>query len=291
MDFHKIKCIARDDEDLWKTLSFGFLRACSEGALYKLLIRHIYENPAFSWIFRCYLEHQDSKFSDEIARHFLSELSQQSDYHKCQTMGSCLDHLFEKCSKELKEAIVMAFLSSGKRYLRKYAYKKPLNTFSPEVLQLAYECLYIHPDEAGLFIGSVAYNYDDQFIETHFNELIKFPGAEEYQIRKLFARKANLSTEDWKWLESEFPDSILYVAAKRGHTLTDEECFQFFGKSRKPRSGPEPFQSKEFDNQDGLKFWCLAKLGKWEVINALLKNKPCKLDDSRMFQESSPRKV
>ena len=101
----------------------------------------------------------------------------------------------------------MAFLSSGKRYLRKYAYKKPLNTFSPEILQLAYECLSLHPDEAGFFIGSVAYHYDDQFIETHFDELIKFPAAEEYQIRKLFARKANLSAEDWKWLESEFPDS------------------------------------------------------------------------------------
>jgi hypothetical protein len=186
-------------------------------------------------------------------------------------MGCCLDHLFTKCSTELKEAIVMVFLSSGKRYLRKYAYKKHLNTFSPEILQLAYDCLSLHPDEAGLFIRSVAFHYDDQFIETHFDELIKFPASEESQIRKLFARKAKLSAEDWKWLESEFPDSILYVAAKRGHILTDEECFRFFGKSRKSRSRPETFQYKEFDNQDGLKFWCLAKLGKWEVINALLR--------------------
>jgi hypothetical protein len=82
IDLHKIKSISRGDEGLWKTLSFGFLRACSEEQLSKLLITHIYEKPAFSWIFRCYLEHQDSKSSDEMARHFLSELRQQSDYHK-----------------------------------------------------------------------------------------------------------------------------------------------------------------------------------------------------------------
>ena len=74
MNLHKIKSIAGSDEDLRKTLSFGFLRACSEEELSKLLIRHIYEKPAFSWIFRCYLEHEDSKFSDEVTHHFLSEL-------------------------------------------------------------------------------------------------------------------------------------------------------------------------------------------------------------------------
>jgi hypothetical protein len=103
----------------------------------------------------------------------------------------------------------------------------------PEISEKAFACVEEFPDEATYFVHAVAYSYPDAFIEEHFYRLIAFEHIDPYQINKLFLRKATLSSTDWKWLEDNYPDSMLYIAAQRGRVLSDEECAQFSGSGKK----------------------------------------------------------
>jgi len=269
----KFKRLAGEDENITKSLSFGFLRSCTEEQLFHLLENHLYEKPTFSWVLRCYLEQPHKIYADRLAARLLSDLEHQADYRKRQTLGYCLDRLIDKCSPGTQTTVIKAFLNSGKRYLRKYAYKKDLSSMPPEILDTTYKRLKEFPDEAPYFLKAVAYSYPDAFIEDNFHTLIAFEQIEQYQLSKLFIRKAQLSTDDWKWLKDNFPDSVLYIAAKRDHVLSDEECTRFARNLYNSRSRFEQnLENYEWVQvgPDGLTLWCLAKMGKWDVIRTLL---------------------
>jgi hypothetical protein len=271
MTLEEIKRLAGKDEAVNKSLSFGFLRACTEDQLFDLLEKHLYEKPAFSWVFRCYIEQPHKTLSDRLATRLLSELEHQPDYHKRQALGFWLDRLIDKCSPDTRNTIIRTFLDSGKRYLRKYAYKKDLSGMPPEILETAFARLEEFPDEATYFVNAAAYSYPDAFIEESFHRLIAFEHIDQYQLNKLFLRKATLSSEDWKWLEDNYPDSVLYIAAQRGRLLTDEECARFSGSAKKIiEYRHRGTKWGEVEMPDGLKFWCLAKMGKWEIIRKIL---------------------
>jgi hypothetical protein len=279
MTLEKIKRLAGKDEAVNKSLSFGFLRACTEDQLFHLLENHLYEKPIFLWVFRCYVEQPHKRFADRLAVRLLSKLEHQADYRKRQTLGFCLDRLIDKCSPDTRTTVIKTFLNSGKRYLRKYAYKKDLSSMPPEVWETTYKRLKEFPDEAPYFLQAVGRSYPDAFIEDNFYRLITFEQIDQYQISKLFIRKAQLSPDDWKWLKDNFPDSVLYIAAKRDHVLTDEECARFAGSLYKSwfkqnsetyAWSEETHAWSEVASPDGLKLWCLAKMGKWEIIRRLL---------------------
>src|SRR6266576_3205241 len=70
------------------------------------------EKHIFSRVFRCYLEHSDKQFADQLATRLLSELQRQPDYHKRQALGFCLDRLLDKCSPAARTKIIRTFLDS-----------------------------------------------------------------------------------------------------------------------------------------------------------------------------------
>ena len=263
----EIKELAGNDETINRSLTFGFLRSCTEEQLFHLLKKHLYEKQIFSQVFRCYLEQPDKQFADQLATRFLSELQRQPDYHRRQALGFCLDRLLDKCGPATRTKTIRTFLDSGKRYLRKYAYKKDLSSMPVEILEIAYRRLEEFPEEAPYFLHAAAYTYPDAFIEENFHRLIAFEYVDQYQLNKLFLRKANLSSDDWNWLEEHRPDNVLYIAAKRGRVLTDDECVRFAGSLNKIIE----HSWGKFEEPDGLKLWCLAKMGKWEILRTMLK--------------------
>jgi len=131
-----IRELAGKNETISKSLSFGFLRGCTEEELFHLIMKHLYEKPTFSWVFRCYLEHSEKTLADQIASRLLSELQRQPDHHKRQTLAYCLDRLCDKCSRDTSAQITRNFLRSGKRYLRKYAYAKDLSNVPADLLEM-----------------------------------------------------------------------------------------------------------------------------------------------------------
>src|SRR5262249_53454604 len=100
ISFEDIRELAGKDETINKSLSFGFLRGCTEEELVDLLMRQLYEKPTFSWVFRCYLEHSEKTLADQVVSCLLSELQRQPEHHKRQTLAYCLDRLSEQCSGE-----------------------------------------------------------------------------------------------------------------------------------------------------------------------------------------------
>jgi hypothetical protein len=281
MTFLKIKKISGNDEELLKCLSFGYLRSLDEDQLIELLFQYQYQNPYFDWIFRCYLELENCKKVEIISDHFMIEFERQVGYKKRRTIGSFLNQLYYKCNRHYKIKIINKFLSSGKRYLRKYAYQKPINKFSLKVLNSTYEILLIHPEEISFFAHAVAYEYDDPiFVENNIYNLINFFEIEEYLLRRLFLIKPNLSKDDWRWLKSKCPNSFLYLAAKRGYHISDKDCIKICApiikanyENSKIFSLPDipsyTLPSIELPDNN-LIYWCLAKLGKWKVINDLI---------------------
>lgn len=155
--------------------------------------------------------------------------------------------------------------------MRKYAYSKKLDKVGLFVIALNMATKY--PEEATFLLKTVAYHYDDSFIEKHFDELAKNPAIEEYQLRKLFTRRKSHTREQWEWLKDNSPGSFLYVASIKRHPVSDDVCLETYQRGldciHKSKFHPDMLQP-QLHGHNGLFLWCLARMGKWKVIEKIL---------------------
>src|SRR5688572_16357547 len=126
MDINQIKQLAGDNQDLFKSLLFGYLRSSSETELGNLFITHLFESHLGAWIFRCFIEHPDGSYTNQVADILLAKISLSPEYKISRKIGSYLSRLFDKCSDEVKLKIIDALFLGGKT-LRKYGYSKRLD--------------------------------------------------------------------------------------------------------------------------------------------------------------------
>jgi hypothetical protein len=258
MNFDFIEKIAGNQPDIYKSLAYGYLRSLPADELEKLMKKHALNKPLGKFVFHCVIEIKESKILDSLAKHFLRCFNNCIEHKEKRLYASYLNHLINNCGPHLQKIILTFFLNSGKRYLRKYAYIRNLHEL--DLFQLAWEKVNENFGEAVFLLKTIAYLYNDNFIEEHFNELIRHPKVDEPQIRKLFIRQSFLSEENWLWLKVNFPGSFLYIASIKNYFINDDDCLKVLNKIKK----------KDF--HEGLEFWCLARMGKWNLIEKVIKD-------------------
>src|ERR1700730_10641676 len=162
--------------------------------------------------------------------------------------------------------------SGEKRSCRKYAYSKKLEDVGEDLAELAWDRAKGKTDDERSFIHTAAYHYSDSFIERPFRELSAASGAEGYQLRKLFSRKGYIETQEWLWLESNLPITFVYLAALRGHTLSDEQCISLYRTARMAEVAKDSWRLPEdvlaHGGYNGLLLWCFARMNKWSVVRS-----------------------
>lgn len=276
MDMQTLRDLAAGDESLLKSLSWGLFRSQSGDELASALTTAPFDKPFCTWIFRCFSEIASQSQYDSLAKFFLSLLATEHDYKRRRILAFYLDRLYDGCSIQAKTEIAKTFLQSGKRYLRKYAYSKKLDDLGDGVVLLAHAKSVQYPDEATFLFHTVAYRYGNDYLEANFDLILENHSLQEYQIRKLFIRKAELSDRHWDWLEQNHPSSMIYVSAIRKHELADRKCINLSRNilRKKIEQNPVTYEYAEVERIDGLLMWCLARMQKWAVIRELLKRVP-----------------
>lgn len=207
-------------------------------------------------------------YFDKLANNFLVSYTQSNNHKEKRRFAYYLNHITSNCSSNIRLNIITFFLNSGKRYLRKYAYKRNLEIY--DLFNLAWSIVNKYHDEATYLIHTIAYDYDDGFITKYFNEIIIHPGIEEYQIRKLFTRHTSLSEENWLWLKEYFPHSFLYLAANNKYEISDEDCIKI--TSIQTISDELELSTNKSIPDIGLTLWCLGKMRKWKVITRVIES-------------------
>jgi len=274
MDISSIRMLVGEaNPDLFKALTFGHLRGLQDGELYELIHEHTFEIPLGTWIFRCFLDKARDALKDKLARELVESFERPQDYKAVQRLAFYLNKLFDFCSQPCQRLIATTLLRSEKRSCRKYAYSKRLEDVGEDLAELAWDRAKGKTDDERSFIHTAAYHYSDSFIERHFRELTAASGAEEYQLRKLFSRKRYIETQEWLWLESNLPITFVYLAALRGHTLSDEQCISLYRTARMAEVAKNSWRFPEdvlAHGYNGLLLWCFARMNKWSVVRSLL---------------------
>ena len=274
MDISSIRTLVDEaNRDLFKTLTFGHLRGLQDGELYELIHEHTFEIPLGTWILRCFLDKACVELKDTLARELVGSFQHAHNHKSVQRLAFYLNKLFDLCSQPCQRLIATTLLRSEKRSCRKYAYSKRLEDVGEDLAELAWERAKGKTDDERPFIHTAAYHYSDSFIERHFRELTAASGAEEYQLRKLFSRKRYIETQEWLWLESNLPITFVYLAALRGHTLSDEQCISLYRTARMAEVAKDSWRFPEdvlAHGYNGLLLWCFARMNKWSVVRSLL---------------------
>jgi hypothetical protein len=261
MNFEFInKITAGKSPEFSRPLFYGYLRSLTDKEIVDLIKRYALDKQYSTFLLPRLKELEGNELLDSLAKHLLLSYVKSTAYKEKRRFSYYLNCIVDKCSFIMQKEILTFFLNSGKRYLRKYAYKINLNTY--DLFQNALKLITENPDEATFLMKTIAFYYEEKFILFHFEKLIMQPGIEEYQIRKLFIRHPSLKEKQWLWLKHNYPHSFLYLAAKKNYQINDEDCMEIY----KHRSQPANFNSI-LDN--GLLLWCLAKLNKWAVLEKI----------------------
>lgn len=276
MELEQINTLAAGDESLLKTLVFGYLRGLSAAAIATLLDQYALEAPLGDYLFRAFVDCADAADADQVANLFLGRFRNLKNYRVIRRYGYYLNKLLPICSVAIQRKIAEAFLKSGKRFLRKYAYSTRLDLLGEDLIGLAWSEANSNDEEASFLIHAMSYNYPDNFIDEWFHKLVAHPHAEEYQLRKLYSRKSALLAEDWEWLEHNLPVTFVYLSSRQNQIVSDETCYQIYEKTlaNKPAQfwmDPNDYSAKEVQpDRDGLLLWCFARMRKWDLLRKIL---------------------
>jgi hypothetical protein len=241
--------------------------------LYELILQHTFEIPLGTWIFRCFLDKASTELKDTLARELVESFQSARNFKSVQRLAFYLNKLFDFCSQSCQRLIATTLLRSEKRSCRKYVYSKRLEDVDGDLAELAWNRAKGNADDERYFIHTAAYHYSNKFIERHFRELTGASGAEEYQLRKLFSRKEYIENQEWEWLEKNLPVTFVYLAALRGHTLSDEQCINLYRTARMTEEAKDSWHFPEgvpAHGYNGLLLWCFARMNKWSVVRSLL---------------------
>lgn len=261
--------MTNEDEKLYKSMIYGYLGSCADKELFDLILKYSYEPKLGNWIFRSFAKRAGSKHTQQLAEHFLNELSEITNYKKVIAIGRYLNYLYDNSPMELQEKIVSKFLTSKKKPLRIYACRKNLNLLPNNMLLNAFRILEGKHDEIKTLIDTINRENLSDFIESNFTSLISQPGVKEYQIRKLFSKNNNPHPDQIKWLEDNFPSSALYVAFTHNYNITDDKALQLSNNAISMVNR----DSYESENLYSFIYWCLARLRKWSVMKELIDNR------------------
>lgn len=192
VNFEFINKITNDKApELFRPLVNGYVKSLTDEQAMNLIKKYALDRKYSSSISRRIMEIKNINILDELAKYFLSCHFESNDYKEKKRFSYYLNSIGNECSEIIQKEIFSFFLNSGKRYLRKYAYKNLcLNNIG--LFDLAWQLVIENPSEATYLIHTIAYFYTDEFIFSHFNEVILCVGIEEYQIRKLFIRFPSL---------------------------------------------------------------------------------------------------
>ncbi|WP_195912511.1 hypothetical protein, partial [Legionella pneumophila] len=165
--------------------------------------------------------------------------------------------------------IIVSFLNSEKRTFRKYAYKKKLDKLSPNILQLALTLALKDREELNVFLKTVAYQYDDQFINIYCEQFLQNQEIEPVIIKQLCLRYKNFNLEQIIWLKENHPETFLYIASVKGYIIDDTELLSLYEDKLHSYFTEEENQDVILDNKPNLLLWSLARMNKFNIIDRI----------------------
>jgi len=192
-----IQTLAGDNQSLLRSLAYGYLRGLDAKTIVRLLAANALNQPISTRLIKTFVDAAEPGDADALCIDFVARLRHENDYRAIRRYGFYLDKLYECASPAPQREIVRTFLASGRRYLRKYAYAKRLDLLGP-----------------------------------WFERASNHPEAEEYQVRSLYLRKAELTDADWTRLRENLPLTFIYLAACKGRYVPDEVCQAIYHGAR-----------------------------------------------------------
>jgi hypothetical protein len=267
MIFSTIKKLSGDNQNLEKTLVYGYLSSLSDRELLEKLRADTLDPIHRDYILNCLLGYS-RKFClyDELAALLIKKFMQTEIYKTQKTLAYRLSHIFDHCSDAQKKEVVVLFLSSQKKAFQNYLFKKDLSFLDNHLFEMVLE-LADKNKKLGILIDTVSKYYKkedfvEDFIRRKFQWLLDKEDLEDWSIRQIFSRSASISKKHMEWLRNKFPDSFIYICSIKNLPVPEEECINIYKKTSK-----DPFSST-----DTIRFLLksFSRMQKWEAIEKSL---------------------
>lgn len=198
------------------------------------------------------------KYSD-CHRELLSKLMGSLDnlpFNKRQSCGCCLTYLIDYVPDEDKQKIILFFLSSRWKPIRKRGYKYLLENWNDSWATQVEENWRKWADfgAARLLIDY----FPESYLVDNFDILL--PVLENtYFIRKFYLKVVSSDLSKLNQIRSRDLITYTYILVKVNIKLDDDEALSIF-------------QESKTDDRIGLLIWCFGQMGLWSVLQNIYQN-------------------
>lgn len=277
MQLEDIKALSGEDTELFQTLSSGYLRGLDINALISCMKQNIHTAYADK-IYRS-LERHDafSIHASVVAEYFLGLISKDMPYRELRRIAYLLSMLISHCSKDIQVQAWDAFINSGKRSIRKYAYQIPAEIIGSRRLEDAWKIAENHTDEVVFLASTLLETVPESELSKWKKRILENSYIPDSIKRKFFRRKESLDKEDYNFLKENMPRTYIYEAAMRQEFVDDETCYNLYLAEMNQKEPWLRMDIKTFSHYmgkpdyDGLLLWCFSKMGKWDLVQKILK--------------------
>jgi hypothetical protein len=169
--------------------------------------------------------------------------------NKRQTVGYCIDTLYDVAPQELKREIVRFFLSSKHVGMRRRGYNKLYAGWDSEY-QVTVEDTwktYRDPECASVIINL----FPPEYLDKNYSDLEDT--AFDYARRRLYINLSPLSDDRLQKIAEEDEITYLYVLAKQNTPIGEAEAIDIYERNK-------------HDPRLGLLIWCLGRMKLWGAV-------------------------
>lgn len=277
MQLEDIKSLSGDDTELFQTLSSGYLRGLDIHALISCMKQNIH-TPYADKIYRSLEKHDAfSAHTSAVAEHLLGLIYKDMPYRELRRIAYLLNMLISHCSSDIKVRAWDAFINSGKRSIRKYAYQISAEIIGSGRLEDAWKIADNHTDEVVFLASTLLETVPENELPKWNIRILENSYIPDSIKRKFFRRKESLGKEDYNFLKENMPRTYIYEAAMRQEFVDDDTCHDLYLAEMEQKEPWLRMDIKTFSHYmgkpdyDGLLLWCFSKMGKWDLIEKILK--------------------
>lgn len=176
-------------------------------------------------------------------------------HSKRQSCANFISRVFEFLPNELKENVMVTFLSHRVKSIRERAYKQLMKEWNPDFERTILEQWELYKDD--ICIELIIEHFPVETVLSIFDELSEMCSEKGY--RKLFLKVAAYDSTKLDLIRKYDEITYLYTLAKIGSSVSEKEATEIYEKNKS-------------DERYGLLVWCFGQMKLWDVLSQIYKD-------------------